>query len=162
MFSKNKNKTPESVQKSATETPVATPAPATPKVEVAKPVAAEPMKAKPAPSIISSDLKLKGNIDTTGDVQIEGHVVGNVRAHLLTIGQNALIEGEVIADDATVHGKLKGTLRGLKVRLTSSAQVEGDIIHKTISIESGAHFEGSVTRQEDPLSKKADKSAAKE
>ena len=44
-----------------------------------------------------------------------------------------------------------GTVRGLKVRLTSSARVEGDIIHKTIAIESGAHFEGSVQRQEDPL-----------
>ena len=41
---------------------------------------------------------------------------------------------------------------GLKVRLTSTARVEGDIIHKTIAIESGAHFEGSVQRQEDPLS----------
>jgi cytoskeletal protein CcmA (bactofilin family) len=37
------------------------------------------------------------------------------------------------------------------VRLTSTARVEGDIIHKTIAIESGAHFEGSVQRQEDPL-----------
>ena len=44
-----------------------------------------------------------------------------------------------------------GKVRGLKVRLTSSARVEGDIIHKTIAIESGAHFEGSVQRQEDPL-----------
>jgi cytoskeletal protein CcmA (bactofilin family) len=43
-------------------------------------------------------------------------------------------------------------VRGLKVRLTSTARVEGDIIHKTIAIESGAHFEGSVQRQDDPLS----------
>lgn len=42
-------------------------------------------------------------------------------------------------------------MRGLKVRLTSTARVEGDIIHKTIAIESGAHFEGSVQRQDDPL-----------
>ena len=35
--------------------------------------------------------------------------------------------------------------------LTATARVEGDIIHKTIAIESGAHFEGSVQRQEDPL-----------
>jgi len=42
-------------------------------------------------------------------------------------------------------------VRGLKVRLTSTARVEGDIIHKTIAIESGAHFEGSVQRAEDPL-----------
>jgi cytoskeletal protein CcmA (bactofilin family) len=44
-----------------------------------------------------------------------------------------------------------GRVRGLKVRLTSTARVEGDIIHRTIAIESGAHFEGSVQRQDDPL-----------
>jgi cytoskeletal protein CcmA (bactofilin family) len=44
-----------------------------------------------------------------------------------------------------------GRVRGLKVRLTATARVEGDIIHKTIAIESGAHFEGSVQRQDDPL-----------
>ena len=51
-----------------------------------------------------------------------------------------------------INGRVVGRVRGLKVRLTSSARVEGDIVHKTIAIESGAHFEGSVQRQEDPLS----------
>ena len=60
----------------------------------------------------------------------------------------------MIADDVIVNGRIVGTVRGLKVRLTSSARVEGDIIHKTIAIESGAHFEGSVRREEDPLSSK--------
>ena len=46
-------------------------------------------------------------------------------------------------------------VRGLKVRLTSTARVEGDIIHKTIAIESGAHFEGSVQRQDDPINQNA-------
>ncbi|MEO0745199.1 MAG: polymer-forming cytoskeletal protein, partial [Pseudomonadota bacterium] len=49
------------------------------------------------------------------------------------------------------NGRIVGRVRGLKVRLTSTARVEGDIIHKTIAIESGAHFEGSVQRQDDPL-----------
>ena len=50
-----------------------------------------------------------------------------------------------------VDGRVIGRLRGLKVRLTATARVEGDIVHKTIAIESGAHFEGTVQRQEDPL-----------
>jgi cytoskeletal protein CcmA (bactofilin family) len=50
-----------------------------------------------------------------------------------------------------VNGRVVGRVRGLKVRLTATARVEGDIIHKTIAIESGAHFEGSVQRAEDPL-----------
>ena len=76
---------------------------------------------------------------------------GDVRAHLLTVGETATIKGEIVADDIVVNGRVVGRVRGLKVRLTSTARVEGDIIHKTIAIESGAHFEGSDQRQEDPL-----------
>ena len=108
-------------------------------------------KPRPVPSVLSTDLLVKGNIKTTGDIQIEGNVEGDIRAHLLTVGEGATIKGEVVADDVVVNGRIVGRVRGLKVRLTSSARVEGDIIHKTIAIESGAHFEGSVQRQEDPL-----------
>ena len=108
-------------------------------------------KAKPAASVLSSDLTVVGNLKTTGDIQIEGTVEGDIRAHLLTVGETATIRGEVVADDIVVNGRVIGRVRGLKVRLTSTARVEGDIIHKTIAIESGAHFEGSVQRQDDPL-----------
>jgi cytoskeletal protein CcmA (bactofilin family) len=110
-----------------------------------------PSKAKPAASVLSSDLTVTGNLRTTGDVVIEGIVDGDIRAHLLTVGDSATIRGEIVADDIVINGRVIGRVRGLKVRLTSTARVEGDIIHKTIAIESGAHFEGSVQRQDDPL-----------
>lgn len=94
---------------------------------------------------------IKGNVASSGDIQIEGTIEGDVRAHLLTVGESATVRGEVIADDVVVDGRVTGRVRGLKVRLTSSAKVEGDVVHKTIAIESGAHFEGSVQRKEDPL-----------
>jgi len=108
-------------------------------------------KAKPPASELSADLVITGNLKTTGDIQIEGTVEGDIRAHLLTVGEGATVKGECIADDVVVNGRVIGRVRGLKVRLTSSARVEGDIIHKTIAIESGAHFEGTVQRQDDPL-----------
>ncbi|MEZ5779339.1 MAG: polymer-forming cytoskeletal protein [Paracoccaceae bacterium] len=108
-------------------------------------------KTKPAASVLSSDLTITGNVKTSGDIQVEGVVEGDIRAHLLTVGESATIKGEIIADDVVVNGRVIGKVRGLKVRLTSTARVEGDIIHKTIAIESGAHFEGSVQRQDDPL-----------
>jgi len=111
-------------------------------------------KTKPPASVLSADLQITGNIKTTGDVNIEGNVEGDIRAHLLTVGEGATVKGECIADDVVVNGRVIGKVRGLKVRLTSTARVEGDIIHKTIAIESGAHFEGSVQRQEDPLNAK--------
>ncbi len=144
--------------KSKINEPAKKPEPAKPAVggkpEAAKASSPSPVtpKAKPPASILSTDLHIKGNIKTSGDIQIEGEIVGDVRAHLLTVGESARIRGEVIADDVVVNGHVAGTVRGLKVRLTATARVEGDIIHKTIAIESGAHFEGTVRREEDPLS----------
>lgn len=108
-------------------------------------------KSKPPASVLSADLHVQGNLRSTGDIQVEGTLEGDIRAHLLTVGEGATVKGEVIADDVVINGRVVGRVRGLKVRLTSTARVEGDIIHKTIAIESGAHFEGSVQRQEDPL-----------
>ena len=118
----------------------------------AAPAPAAP-KAKPAPSVLSSDLTIVGNVKSSGDIQVEGTVEGDVRAQMLIVGESATVKGEVVAEEVVVHGRVVGRLRGLKVRLTASARCEGDIVHKTIAIESGAHFEGSVQRQDDPLGK---------
>jgi cytoskeletal protein CcmA (bactofilin family) len=120
---------------------------------------AQAPKAKPAASVLSSDLSVTGNLRTTGDIVIEGTIDGDIRAHLLTVGESATIRGEILADDIVINGRVIGRVRGLKVRLTSTARVEGDIIHKTIAIESGAHFEGSVQRQDDPLGSSTPKQA---
>lgn len=115
-----------------------------------QPAAAAPAR-RAAPSVLAADLTVVGNIRTEGDIQIEGTLEGDVRAHHLVIGESANIRGEIVGDEVVVNGRVVGRVRGLKVRLSATARVEGDIIHKTIAIESGAHFEGSVQRQEDPI-----------
>ena len=153
MFSKSKINDPAPKEDAAK--------PAAPTASAAAPAPSAP-KAKPPASVLSQDMHVTGNIKTTGDIQVEGTVEGDIRAHLLTIGETATIKGEVIADDIVINGRIIGRVRGLKVRLTATARVEGDIIHKTIAIESGAHFEGSVQRQDDPLSGGAKNPAAAE
>ena len=158
MFSKSKISEQTPPEKEAK--PMSNPAtPAKPETETAAASSTQSFQAKPkpSPSLLSSDLTIKGNVASSGDIQIEGTIEGDVRAHLLTVGESATIRGEVIADDVVVNGRVIGRVRGLKVRLTSSAKVEGDIVHKTIAIESGAHFEGSVQRQEDPLGESGNK-----
>ena len=151
MFSKSKINEP--AQKPAETKPAASEARAeSGRADTGGEFRGTPTKAKPPASVLSSDLHIVGNLRTTGDIQIEGTIEGDIRAHLLTVGEGATVKGEVIADDVVVNGRIVGRVRGLKVRLTSTARVEGDIIHKTIAIESGAHFEGSVQRQDDPLS----------
>ncbi|PZX16023.1 cytoskeletal protein CcmA (bactofilin family) [Palleronia aestuarii] len=154
MFSKSKINEPGPKQMGETA-PGADPDPALAPSRLGNDMPVPAPKSKPAASVLSSDLIIKGNLKTTGDIQIEGQVEGDIRAHLLTVGEAATIKGEVMADDVVVNGRVVGCVRGLKVRLTSTARVEGDIIHKTIAIESGAHFEGSVARRDDPLNTKS-------
>ena len=152
MFSKSKINEPGTPAAAGTSSDAAKkPASASPSSAPASDFKSSAPKAKPPASQLSTDLHITGNLKTSGDIQIEGTVDGDIRAHLLTVGEGATVNGECIADDVVVNGRIVGTVRGLKVRLTSSARVEGDIIHKTIAIESGAHFEGSVQRQDDPL-----------
>jgi len=148
MFSKSKINEPSPKDGDAAET---TKAPNMSDSKASSDLPPSSPKAKPPASVLSADLNITGNIKTTGDINVEGKIEGDIRAHLLTVGENATVKGECIADDVVVNGRVVGKVRGLKVRLTSTAKVEGDIIHKTIAIESGAHFEGSVQRQEDPL-----------
>ena len=129
-----------------------TKAPETPLIKSSMDFTPVAPKGKVGPSILSSDLTVVGNLKTAGDIQVEGTVEGDIRAQMLIVGETATIRGEIVADDIVVNGRVIGRVRGLKVRLTSTARVEGDIIHKTIAIEAGAHFEGSVQRQDDPLS----------
>ena len=70
-------------------------------------------KPKPGVSVLSSDLTILGNVKTSGDIQIEGVVEGDIRAHLLTVGESATIKGEIVADDIVVHGRVVGRVRGV-------------------------------------------------
>ena len=86
--------------------------------------AAPPSRSRP-PSVLSSDLTIHGNVRTSGDIQIEGIVEGDIRAQMLIVGESATVKGEVIADEVVVHGRVVGRLRGLKVRLSSIGALRG-------------------------------------
>jgi len=107
--------------------------------------------ARAVPSIISTDLDIVGNLSTTGDIQIEGTVEGDVQADSITIGQTATVRGELIANETIIHGRVIGRIRSHKVRLSSTSRVEGNIIHYTIAIEVGAEFHGLVERSDNPV-----------
>jgi cytoskeletal protein CcmA (bactofilin family) len=110
-----------------------------------------PMRSSSAPSIISADLVVSGTLTSTGDIQIDGKVEGNVNSSGLVIGDKAFIEGDVMAEDVTVRGRVKGAIRARKVLLASTCHVEGDILHEAFAVETGAFFEGNCRHADNPL-----------
>lgn len=106
-----------------------------------------------APSIIGEDLSVEGNVVSKGEVQVEGQIKGDIHCASMVIGEKALIEGGVIAEDVIVRGRVVGSIRGQRVTLQASSHVEGDIYHQSLAIEQGAYFEGKSRRSDDPLAK---------
>ena len=108
------------------------------------------MKSK-APSIISADMVLQGSLNSEGEVQLDGSVEGDIRADSLTIGEDASVEGHVVAETVIVRGKVKGSIRARQVQLAATARIEGDIVHSALSMESGAFFDGNCRNSSDPV-----------
>lgn len=99
-----------------------------------------------APSILSSDLKIEGDIVSQGEVHINGAVKGDVVARKLTLGEGGSITGAVEADVAEIAGNLAGRLTATTVLLARSARVVADVTHVSLTIEPGAVFEGFSRR----------------
>jgi cytoskeletal protein CcmA (bactofilin family) len=115
------------------------------------PTAARPLPGEAsAASVVGCGLSIRGNLESRGEVQIDGAVEGDVHAARIVVGQEAQITGNLLADDIVVRGAVAGSIRGKKVTLEAVSHVEGDIFHKTLAIERGAYFEGKSRRVDDP------------
>ena len=97
-------------------------------------------------STISQNLHITGTLYSKGKISFNGSIKGSLESNSLYVGKNGFIDGKVEADEAVILGRIKGTLKGNKVRLASSSRIEGDTYHQVIAIEDGAIYEGSIKR----------------
>ena len=104
-----------------------------------------------APSIFSSDLIVEGSLHSDGDIQIDGQIKGDIRSGSLTIGDKAVIDGDIVANNVTIRGRVVGSIRARRVQLSGTSHVEGDILHNSLAVETGAFFDGNCRHAEDPL-----------
>ncbi len=109
---------------------------------------ARPAAKSSTPSLISANLIVTGNLQSDGEILLDGNVEGNVTCKKLTVGDTAVISGEIESDEVEVRGRVQGQIRSRTVLLTKSAQVVGEIWHDTLSIESGAFLDGHCKRND--------------
>lgn len=108
-----------------------------------------------ATSVIAAGAVVSGSISAPGDIQIEGHVIGDVRCATAIIGKDGDVKGNVVAETATIRGRVTGNVRARTIQLASTGSVEGDLSHAVLIIEEGGVFEGRSKRAADPLSELA-------
>ncbi|EKD59905.1 MAG: hypothetical protein ACD_54C01056G0004 [uncultured bacterium] len=106
----------------------------------------EPAKTGARRSVLAADLVIDGDVTSSGPVDVQGNVLGQVRAPEILIGVTGKIGGTVIALDLSVLGHISGAIDARNVSLSASAEVQADVTHERIAIESGAQVEGLLKR----------------
>jgi cytoskeletal protein CcmA (bactofilin family) len=87
---------------------------------------------------------------------IDGSVKGNIEmeTHNFALGPDGRVEGEIHARNISISGKMKGNIKTPgKIEITEQADFQGDILAKSIAVENGAFFKGSVELITEPLQK---------
>jgi len=121
------------------------------KTKQAPPTPLQPSNARgqraTVPTIISVDMVVEGNLKTSGDVQVEGRVIGHIEAGRLVLAESGVVIGNVTAETARICGTLNGCMHGGTITLTTTAKVTGDIHHDVLAIEAGGMLEGLSRRR---------------
>ncbi|ASB51095.1 cell shape determination protein CcmA [Alkalitalea saponilacus] len=97
------------------------------------------------PNMIGPGTKIVGNIETNGDIRIDGNIEGNIDSKgKVVIGNNGFVKGEISCNNAEVSGTLNGKMSVLELlSLKATCKVNGDIKSGKLSIEPGALFSGT-------------------
>jgi cytoskeletal protein CcmA (bactofilin family) len=95
-------------------------------------------------SHLSKAITINGDLESDGELQIFGNVRGQVCADRLVVGAGAYLEGDVIARDVHIEGRMEGRIFALNVTLDSGAEVNGRIFHNTITVAKGARIDARM------------------
>ena len=95
-------------------------------------------------NIIGKGTVLTGDIETYGNIRVEGKIVGNMKTKSkAACGSSSYIEGNILAQNAEIAGQVTGKVEVTELLiLKPSAVISGDIITNKLIVESGATFNG--------------------
>ncbi|MBL6621412.1 MAG: polymer-forming cytoskeletal protein [Rickettsiales bacterium] len=99
------------------------------------------------PSIIVSDMNIKGDLISNGSIEIGGKVEGNIKCSFVTIRKGADIKGDIYADNLIINGKVNGVMRAKNVSITSFGDIEGSLHYNFLNVESGADIKGRLVKE---------------
>lgn len=97
------------------------------------------------PSLINAGLTVKGDLESDGEITIEGKVEGDTRGKAVVVGKGAIVKGSLFGESITVAGTVEGKVEATNVIIQDTARVTGDIVHKTVQIDAGAYVDGRVS-----------------
>ena len=94
-------------------------------------------------SVIAPGARVVGDVYTTGVVQVEGNIVGNVRAdRQVLVAKGGVVDGDIETSEAILGGEVRGQIHAVqRVTVQASAVVCGTITTPRLGVEEGACLE---------------------
>lgn len=101
----------------------------------------------PAETVVGPSVKIQGDLNSEGNIKIEGQVNGKVKTtQSVFIGESAKITADIVTGNAVVGGEVQGNIKATgNLVLESTARVLGDITCSVLRVEDGALFSGKCT-----------------
>ena len=93
-------------------------------------------------SVLGADVAIKGNVEASADLHVDGVVEGDIACTSLVQGESSRVEGTITADSARLSGSIKGTINVRELVILKTARIDGDVHYETLTIEQGANVNG--------------------
>ena len=89
-------------------------------------------------SILLSDVSIEGKVVEKDKIIIDAKVNGDIKAGEIETHSHSNIKGNIKSKIASLGGKLIGNVNADRIDIKKTANVEGVLNQKTLSIEEGA------------------------
>ncbi len=116
-------------------------------------------------TLISRDTEITGDIQFSGNLDIEGVVKGNIVANsgkdaVVRIVDKGRVEGEIRAPSVIINGEIVGDVHSSKhLELAAKARVQGNVHYTLVEMAIGAEVNGSLKHIAEAKPKESAKTA---
>tara|TARA_B100001123_G_C14670019_1_gene773155 strand:+ start:126 stop:443 length:318 start_codon:yes stop_codon:yes gene_type:complete len=89
-------------------------------------------------SILLSDVSIEGDLIEKDKIIIDSKINGDIKAEEIETHQKSNIKGNISSNIAALGGQMKGNVSSNQIKIKKTANIEGLLNQKTLSIEEGA------------------------
>ena len=89
-------------------------------------------------SILLSDVSIEGDLIEKDKIIIDSKINGDIKAEEIETHQKSNIKGNISSNIAALGGQMKGNVNSNQIKIKKTANIEGLLNQKTLSIEEGA------------------------
>ena len=113
-------------------------------------------------SIIGEGIDFSGEINTEGNIHIDGIMKGIIKASEVVIGPTGEFDGEIIANNFIINGTVKGKFTVGNLHVRKDGLLQGRAKYEILLVDAGGRIQGElgISKQNKLISKKNGKDKA--